>query len=92
MTASMTTASTTVMQQSLHSELEPYATTDILRAEKDKLQQQHHYAVIIWEKIREHGFPPLYFVRLITLLCVQIRSLFYINGINPCQVFRGARA
>ena len=47
MTASMTTASTTVMQQSLHSEPEPYATTDILRAEKDKLQQQHHYAVII---------------------------------------------
>jgi len=44
MTASMTTASTTVMQQSLHSEPEPYATTDILRAEKDKLQQQHHYA------------------------------------------------
>ena len=57
MTASMTTASTTVMQQSLHSEPEPYATTDILRAEKDKLQQQHHYAVIIcWWKKGRQGF------------------------------------
>ena len=57
MTASMTTASTTVMQQSLHSEPEPYATTDILRAEKDKLQQ-HHYAVIIWKKIGNNVPPP----------------------------------
>ena len=48
MTTSVTTASTTVMQQPQpHSEPEPYATTDILRAEKEKLQQQHHYAVII---------------------------------------------
>ena len=35
------------LQPLSNNEPEPYATTDILRAEKEKLQQTHHYAVNI---------------------------------------------
>ena len=47
MSTSIATASTVIQPPNaqLMSEPEPYATTDILRAEKEKLQ--HHYAVII---------------------------------------------
>ena len=37
----------TFVAQTNFQEPEPYATTDILRAEKEKLQQTHHYAVNI---------------------------------------------